>query len=342
MIGAALSGAGTILTAGHAWAEARALPPVAIIIGFGPAQGNDQPARPDAATLASNRMSPDMSYDQTARFLARRIGRFLPGSPPVRAAHAPGGAGLVAARRLADAPPDGSVIALLSSNVIYASALKLPGASVSADTFVWLGGVAPDAWACIRTRASVGKDTVWAGALGMGSRADVHARALRDIAGYRMEITSGYTSRFELVRALENGEVDVACGWPLTDLHRRRQEWLAPGKMFMIGVFSRSIQGRTAPEWLPDEAAREALEAIAMEAELAWPLAAPSGTSAQIVQSFSTALQALPYDRETIEDAQRAGITLDPIAAETIAERVRSLHTLSPETRAAVKKLYFP
>ncbi|MBX9759711.1 MAG: hypothetical protein K2Y29_13130 [Beijerinckiaceae bacterium] len=317
-------------------------PPVVILVGFGPAQGNDQPARPDAATLASNRMSPDMSYDQTARFLARHLGRFLPGSPSVSAQHTPGGAGLVAARKLAQSRPDGSLIALLSSNIIYASALRLPGAVAPADSLVWLGGVAPDAWACIRTHASAGKKNVWAGSLGAGSRADVHARAMRDLAGYPMEIASGYVSRFELIRALENGELDAACGWPMSDLQRRREEWLSSGKMDIVGAFSATMNGPSSAEWRPEGAVAMAFEALAAEAELAWPLAAPPGTTAPTAAAFRKALEALAYDRPAVEDARRAGIALDPIEASTIETRVRQLHTLEPDVREKLVRLYVP
>ena len=70
-------------------------------------------------------MSPDMSYDQTARFLARHLGRFLPGAPSVAARHVPGGAGLIAARRLSEAAPDGSTI-LISAMAALANDLA-PG-----------------------------------------------------------------------------------------------------------------------------------------------------------------------------------------------------------------------
>lgn len=317
-------------------------PPMAILVGFGPAQGNDQPARPDAATLASNRMSPDMSYDQTARFLARHLGRFLPGQPSVAAQHTPGGAGLVAARRLAQARPDGSLIALLSSNIIYASALSLSGADVRANTFVWLGGVAPDAWACIRTSSSSGKKSIWAGSLGAGSRADVHARAMRDLAQQTMEIASGYVSRFELIRALENGELDAACGWPMSDLQRRREEWLSTGRMEIFGSFSRSMKGPVPPERPQEGAIALAMEALAAEAELAWPLAAPPGTSEPLAAALRKALEALSCDRAAVEDARRSGISLDPVDAATIEARVRQLHRLAPDVREKLVRLYTP
>ncbi len=317
-------------------------PPMAILVGFGPGQGNDQPARPDAATLASNRMSPDMSYEQTARFLARHLGRFLPGQPSVTAQHVPGGAGLVAARKLAQARPDGSRIALLSSNVIYASALGLSGADVRAEAFVWLGGVTPDAWACIRTRASAGKKTLWAGSLGAGSRADVQARAMRDLVQPRLEIASGYVSRFELSRALENGELDAACGWPMSDLQRRHEEWLSTGKMEIFGSFSRSMKGLPLPERPLDSAVALALEALAAEAELAWPLAAPPGTSEPVAAALRKALEALAYDRAAVEDAKRAGISLDPVESARIEAHVSRLHRLAPDEREKLLRLYAP
>jgi tripartite-type tricarboxylate transporter receptor subunit TctC len=313
---------------------------IAILVGFGPAQGNDQPARPDAATMASNRMSPDMSYDQTARFLARHLGRHLPGAPALQAKHTPGGAGLVAARRLASAPADGSVIGLLSSNVIFGSALRLPGADVAAASFVWLGGIAPDAWACIRTSASAGKSRVFAGSLGAGSRADVHARAMRDEAGYPIEIASGYISRFELVRALENGELDAACGWPLTDLERRHREWIGAGKMLIVGLFGRGMNGPTHAEWMPEGDTALLFGALSAEADIAWPLAAPPATPAAIAARFSDALQALAYDRIALEEALRAGITLNPVEAATINQRVHMLHALPGQVRARLQRLY--
>ena len=313
---------------------------VSILIGFAPGQGNDQPARPDAATLAANRMSPDMSYDQTARFLSRHLGRFLPGEPTVVPRHVPGGAGLTAARRLSRSTADGANIALLSSNVIYSSALRLAGAEPAVANFVWLGGVSPDAWGCIQTHASLGRAKIWAGSLGVGSRADVHARALRDLSGQPFQISSGYVSRFELVRALENGEIDAACGWPITDINRRRADWIDTGRMDIVAMFSRSSQGMARLTDQPNGVAAGALRALAAESELAWPLAAPPGTPDKIAASLAAALERMAYDRAAVEDAARAGVVLDPVPAEIIRQQVNTLMNLPDATRGALAKLF--
>ncbi len=338
------------LTAFAAGAQDRPVQGVSILVGFGPAQGNDQPARPDAATLASNRMSPDMSYDQTARFLARHLGRFLPGAPDVSARHIPGGAGLIAARRLSEAAPDGSTIALLSSNIIYAAALKLPGAEASVARFVWLGAVAPDSWGCIQTRESAGKEKIWAGSLGVGSRADIHARAMRDFMGYPFQISSGYTSRFELVRAIETGEIDAACGWPSSDIERRRGQWFDTGKMDVVARFSRTTAGLTGPvltgpglttTWpQPSADIAATLGLLSLEAELAWPLAAPPGMAPEMAAAFRDALEKTAYDRTAIEDAMRAGVALDPVSAQTVHDHVAQLMTLPGGARKKLADLY--
>ncbi|MDP2357177.1 MAG: hypothetical protein Q8M31_14100 [Beijerinckiaceae bacterium] len=328
------------LTAVAAFAQDRTVRSVSILVGFGPAQGNDQPARPDAAAFASNRMSPDMSYDQTARFLARHLGRFLPGSPDVSARHIPGGAGLIAARRMSEAAPDGSTIALLSSNIIYATALQLPGAEASVARFVWLGAVAPDSWGCIQTRESAGREKIWAGSLGVGSRADIHARALRDFLGYPFQISSGYTSRFELVRALETGEIDAACGWPSSDIDRRRSQWFDTGKMDVVARVSRAIAGFTGPAPQPSADMAAALGVLSLEAELAWPLAAPPGMTPETANAFSNSLERIAYDRTAIEDAMRAGVALDPVSAETVRDHVAQLMTLPDGIRKKLANLY--
>lgn len=327
----------TIASATSALAQSPAR--VSLLVGFGPGQGNDQPARPDAATFAGNRMSPDMSYDQTARFLARRLPRHLPGSPQVEARHAPGGSGFAAARRLASSPADGSVIALLSANVIYASALRLPGADFAAHRFTWLGGVATERWACIR-RTDKPNGPIWTGTMGLGSRADTHARAMKRLAGAPLEIMSGYVSRFELIRGLENGEIDAACGWPVRDLETRRADWLASRRFEPFAIFSPSGKGPfAAPE---DAVAAAALEALSWEADAAWPLAAPPGLPESAARTFMDALASMAADADAQDEAQRAGIVLEPPPEGRVGEIVNALHEAPGHVKDALALLFAP
>lgn len=329
-----------------AGAPARAQLPASIdvLVGFGPGQGNDQPARPDASVFAANRMSPDMSYDQTARFLARRMPAYLrspelPGGPRMEARHVPGGAGFEVARRLAAAPADGRMVALLSANILFASALRLPGASFDASRFAWIGSVAGERWACIR-RVAPRPGPIWTGSTGAGSRADVHARAMAVFADAPLAILPGYASRFELIRALEAGEIDAACGWPMRDLETRRSDWFAARRFEPFALFS---SGNAGPFAAPtDPVADGVFAALAAEAEIAWPLAGPPGLPAALTQAFADALAALSADPDAQAEAQRAGIVLDPAPAARVAATTARLHALPADASTALTRLFTP
>jgi tripartite-type tricarboxylate transporter receptor subunit TctC len=306
-----------------------------ILVGFGPGQGADQPTPGDGAAAVSSRLSPDMSHDQTARFLARRLGRHLPGQPRVEARQAPGAAGLAAAAALARAPADGSVIALLSSNVVQASALGMAGGRFDAAAFVWLGGVAREGFACAARPDA--QAPFWFAAAGPGGRAAVHARGLIDLAGVEGRVLAGYGGSGEIVRALESGEANVACGWSLRELEARRPDWLK-GAMDLPAVFAGRAQGL----WIDraDAQSRALLDALAGEGEYAHALAGPPGLPAPLAEAFEGALEALASDREAVEDAARAGVALDPAPAAEVTARVRALHGLPEPEKARLRRLF--
>ena len=308
-----------------------------ILIGFGPGQGADQPLRAEAGSSAVGRLSPDMSYDQTARFLARHLGRHLPGAPRVEARQSPGGAGLAAASALARAPADGGVIALLSPNVAQASALGLAGARFDASRFVWLGGVAAEPWACVaRPGASA---PFWFAAAGAGARGASQARALIAAAGIEGHVLAGYTGRGELARALESGEANAACGWPLRELEARRPDWLK-GAMDSPAIFAGQAQGRWAQGL--DAESRALLDALAGESDYAFALAGPEGLAPAPASALAEALSALAGDREAAEDAARAGVALEPVPAAQVSERVRALHALPDAQKARLRQWIAP
>jgi tripartite-type tricarboxylate transporter receptor subunit TctC len=331
------------LLAAPAIAHAQNAPPsrVTILVGFGPGQGNDQPARPDGASAVANRMSPDMSFDQSARFLARHLGRLLPGEPIVEARYAPGAAGLLAAATLARSPADGSVLALLSPNVVQASALGLAGGRFDARRFAWIGGLTSEEWACVSVRGKKeAGQGLFVGSLGAGSRSDVHGRAFAGALSPPLKVIPGYSNRGELARALESGEIDAACGWPMRDLEMRRVDWLTSGRMEIAALMAGAASG----DWVNAAGldARPLLDALASESDFAWAVAAPPGLISQRLSALRAAFEGLIGDRAAVEDAARTGVALSPVPAEAILERVSALHALDGDKRAALLKLIAP
>lgn len=317
---------------------------ITLLVGFAPGQGNDQPAQADATRYAASRMSPDLSFNQVARYLARHLGRLLPGNPVLETKYAPGAAGLAAAAMLYAAPNNGRVLGLLSSNAILSSALDFHQGAFRADRFAWIGGVARDNWVCVARGASEPAGPLWIGSLGAGSRSDVHARAIRDLTPVKINVLPGYAGRFELVRALEAGEIDGACGWPINDLERRYGAWLKTGQMMILAQFSSpsmaSHRGPIAPQLAENAIARGLLETLAVEGELAWPLAAPPDAPSSLIELLSETLSLLASDREAVEDAIRMGLALDPVSGSETAERVRTLHALTSEDKSTLARFF--
>ncbi len=342
-------------------ADAPALPErFTILIGFAPGQGNDQAAMPDASSTVAGRIAAEMTFDQSARFLARHLARLLPaqpyGQPRGEVRYAPGAAGFVAAAMLAGAKPDGSVLGLLSSNTIMASALGGAGGRFNARSLVWIGGLAPDVWTCVR-RAGAPKPgqlregQLWAGSLGAGSRGDIHARALAEYAGLKLRPLTGYTGLFELARSLENSEIDAACGWPLRDIQTRHGDWLREGRMEIFAQFSGVSQGLSpglsqglgeaphARDLAMGDHARALLGALESESLLAWPLAAPPGLPPALAAIWRKAFAELIADTDALEDAARTGVALDPVSAQVVGETVKALHGLAPEVKMGLAGL---
>ena len=320
---------------------------ITILVGFGPGQGNDQPARPDGASAVAGRMSPDMSFDQSARFLARHLGRLLPGKPAVDARFVSGAAGLVAAANLARAPADGSTLALLSPNVIQASALGLTSGRFAARTLTWIGGLTNEEWACVQVREKTSapqglspRTHFFLGTLGAGSRSDVHARAFAGVESLRLKVIPGYANRGELARALESGEIDGACGWPMRDVEARRADWLTSGRMDIAALMSVTVSGRWITQAPPD--VRDLLDALAAESDFAWTLAGPPGLAGENLLALRVGFEGLIADRAAVEDAARAGVSLSPVPAVAIEAGVAALHALDAGKKAALLKLLAP
>jgi len=158
-----------------------------------------------------------------------------------------------------------------------------------------------------------------------------------ELGGVEGRVLAGYGGPGEVLRALESGEANVACGWSLRDLEARRPDWLK-GAMDLPAVFAGRAQGR----WVEgaDADSRALLDALAGEGDYAYGLAGPPGLPLALAEAFAGALEALASDREAAQDAARAGVALDPASAAEVHERVRALHALPEPQKARLRRLF--
>ena len=114
----------------------------------GGAQALEDPSK-GLGILASH--APGGGYDAYARLYARHVASHLPGQPDVTVRNMPGAAGVVMTNFMAaQAPPDGSVIALGPGSVATAALFKPKNARYDSREFAWIGSLNNDVSVAVR------------------------------------------------------------------------------------------------------------------------------------------------------------------------------------------------
>src|SRR5262245_35472885 len=81
-------------------------------------------------------------YDAYARFLARHLGRFVPGNPLVVVKNMPGAGGRIAANYLAiRAPRDGSSFGIFQNTLTLDQLAQTPNVNFDMRRFSWIGNM---------------------------------------------------------------------------------------------------------------------------------------------------------------------------------------------------------
>lgn len=160
------------------------------------------------------------SLSISAQFLTRHLGRHIPGQPTVVLRQMPGGAHLNATNYVFNvAEPDGLTILAANPQVAMAQLFSMPAVRFDVRKFVWLGSSGADAamlaihpdlpyktFADIRNAP---QDLV-IGTTGPGSNAHDVPLLLKEFAGAKFRLVSGYAANSDIRLALERREVD---GW---------------------------------------------------------------------------------------------------------------------------------
>ena len=161
-------------------------------------------------------------FDIYTRAIARHLGRFIPGNPNIIVENMPGAGGGRAAMYVDSiAPKDGTVIAaLMPGTIVNPLLIDGPPVPYDATKLVYLSSADSGTRMCVTTRGSGistfedmrSKETV-VGALAAGSSTYDYAYLLKNIAGARFKVVSGYTATSEVTLAMDRGEVQALCGW---------------------------------------------------------------------------------------------------------------------------------
>ena len=281
------------------------------------------------------------SLEIAARIVARHLGKHLPGNPNVIVQNMTGAAHLVATNHVYNvAKPDGLTLLAANPNVGIAQLTKVEAARFDARRFQWLGSSGADGVA-LSIRSDLpykswdevkksGKELV-VGTTGPGSNAHDFPLLLKDFAGLKLKLVSGYPANSDVLLAIERKEVDA---------------WSALGTTIKLaadrGAVRPLVRGRTPVPGFENLPVDEDLATSPLGKSLmsikALPLAigrafaaapaTPADRVAMLRDAFAKALK----DPELIAEAKKAKIDISLISHEKVQKDFDALLNQTPET----------
>ena len=338
----------------------RNLTPVVVLAAglalTGPAAAQDSVAafykgRPVTLVIPS---SAGGGYDLYGRLVARHIGRFLPGNPPVNPSNMAGAAGVVAAQYVyAVGAKDGSVLGELYPNAImeplvgdktkvkYDSLKFNYIGSANAETFIcYVSGKAP-----VKSFADAFEREVVLGASGVGGPSTDFPAMYNNLLGTKFKVVNGYPGITEIGLAIEKGEVHGTCGSSWATMTTGHPDWLPSGTMKLIAEENLKAHPDIAklnvpltPTFAKTPEAKQVFDFVFTQSTFGRPFIMAPEVPAERVQAMRAAFSAMVKDPEFLAEADRMKMEItDPMSGDELAATVARLMATSEDVVARVK-----
>src|SRR5437667_9128985 len=160
-------------------------------------------------------------YDAYARFLARHMGRLIPGNPTLIVRNMPGAGGRIAANYLAiRAPRDGTSFGIFQNTLTLDQLAKTPNVNFDMRHFSWVGNMNVMSTLCVMSQQAQFESTRMileqefiVGGTNAGSSISIVPFMLNSLVGTKFKIVQGYSSTSTILLAMERQEMDGMCGW---------------------------------------------------------------------------------------------------------------------------------
>jgi tripartite-type tricarboxylate transporter receptor subunit TctC len=274
-------------------------------------------------------------YDLYGRFLARHIGKHIPGNPTVVVRNLPGAGGILAANNLYQiAAPDGLTMGILQNTITLNQLAKTPSVKFDARKFTWIGNMSVSSSICALSgpaKDTSGKELfekeVMIGT-STGSTKMV-PELLNSLAKTRFKLVRGYPASNAVKLAMENGEVHGICGWGWDGARVNAKDMLARG----VAKVALDIAMQPQPElqdmkvpylmdFVSEGENKEVLKVILSTQVYNRPFALPPGVPSERVKALRDALAKVMKDREVLAEAEKQGVDLAYLPPERIQELI--------------------
>jgi len=287
------------------------------------------------------------SLETATRIVSRHIGKYIPGNPTVIVQNMPGAAHLVATNHVFNVvKPDGLTLLAVNPAVGIAQLTKVNSVRFDLRKFEWLGSSGADGVAmAIRPDLPYktwdefmksGKELV-VGTTGPGSNAHDFPLLLKEFAGAKLKLVSGYPANADILLALERKEVDAWGAFATTikiAADRGAVRPIVRGRVAIPGFEQLPIDENLAT----DPVGKAIMGIRAVPLTIGRVFAAPPATPADRVKILREAFFKTVHDKDLLADAKKAKIGIGYIAPAEVAQAFVALMDQSPEVQKEMVK----
>lgn len=295
---------------------------------------------------------PGGSNDVFARFIARHMGKHIPGNPTLVTRNMPGGGSLLAANHVyAIAPKDGTVLAIVSPTAPLDEKLGNKAVKYKANEFNWIG----------RVTTAVNPLMVWhtqpftswqdaltkeitLSATGAGSTVSVYPTVLNNVMKTKFKLVMGYKGSGESMLAMERGEVaGHNTAWEA--LKTQHPDWITGKKVRFLLQFALSRHHEmadvpTALEIAATDEQRAIFRTVLNATAIGKPFFTAPGVPAERVDALRRAFDKMVKDKDFEAEFDRARVDLIPMNGEGLQKLVEDLMNIPPDLVDKVKSVY--
>jgi tripartite-type tricarboxylate transporter receptor subunit TctC len=289
-------------------------------------------------------------YDLGARLLAKYLPKYIPGQPGIIVQNMPQAASVVAANYIyLQAPPDGTVLASFSRNIINDALTGQPNLQADPRRVTWLGATSRPARVCVRwhtapvkTPADLFTQEFIVGAAGATSSLAILPTVFNKVLGTKIKIVEGYQGLGDALLAVQRGETQGECS--------SYAQFRIVDQLIRDGKITFLLRAEEAPiAEIPDvpsifdyartDEQRQLMRFVFSSSEFGRPYAFPSGVPADRVAIMRKAIADAVRDPELAAEATSLKMDMTYTPPERLQQLVADLYKTPPAVIEAVKAL---
>jgi tripartite-type tricarboxylate transporter receptor subunit TctC len=284
------------------------------------------------------------AYDLYARYLARHMGKHIPGNPTVVPKNMEGAGSLRLANWLYNVgPKDGTAFGIIGRGTGFDALLGNKAAQFDATKFSWIGSANNEVSICVAWHTSginrfedmLAKPLI-VGGTSSSADTDQFPKITNGVLGTKMKVITGYPGGNEVGLAMERGEVQGRCGWSWSSVKATHQKWMNEKKFSILVQLALSKH----PD-LPDvplivdlaktDEQRQILELIFARQVMGRPFVGPPNIPPDRLAALRKAFMDTMSDKEFLADAEKGQLEITPVDGAEIQKLVTTIFGAPPE-----------